>query len=269
VKRPQKLAGRRSLVGCAKAAYFLPGLKVCLASGAAVSMSSSGLLKISTGFLKKLRSASRTRPKGSVPASHFEAKYRADIDPWGFRNSQYDQQKYQATLDALSRRRYHQALELGCGIGTLSRLLAARCDRLLALDASQTAIAEAKRQNLANVDFEAAYLPSDFPTGRFDLIALSEILYYFSATDLKIVAQRCVDALDQGGEMILCHYLGETDNPLTGAEASDLFAAVVSARLPLRTTLKVRTRLKVRTTLKEREYQLERLSAQMPRAKIV
>ena len=232
-------------------------------------MSSSGLLKVSTGFLKKLRSASRIQPKGSVPASHFEAKYRADIDPWGFRNSQYDQQKYQATLDALSRRRYHQALELGCGIGTLSRLLAARCDRLLALDASQTAIAEAKRQNLANVDFEAACLPTDFPTGRFDLIVLSEVLYYFSDTDLKIVAQRCVDALDQGGEMILCHYLGETDNPLTGAEASDLFAAVVSARLPLRTTLKVRTRLKVRTTLKEREYQLERLSAQMPRAKIV
>ena len=59
----------------------------------------------------------------------------------------------------------------------------------------------------------------------------------FSATDLKVVAQRCVHALDQGGEMILCHCLGKTDNPLTGPEASDLFAAFASARLPVRTTL--------------------------------
>jgi SAM-dependent methyltransferase len=212
-------------------------------------MSSRGrLLEISTAFWEKLRGAGRTRAKGSIPASFFEAKYQADIDPWGFRTSQYDQQKYQATIDALSRRRYHQALELGCTIGILSSMLAARCDRLLALDGAQTAIAEAKRQNLANVDFEVACLPADFPTGRFDLIVLSEFLYYFSATDLKVVAQRCVHALDQGGEMILCHWLGKTDNPLTGSEASDLFAAFASARLP------------VRTTLNEKGYRLERLS---------
>jgi SAM-dependent methyltransferase len=212
-------------------------------------MSSCGrLLEISTGFWKKLRGAGRTRAKGSIPPSYFEAKYRADIDPWGFRTSQYEQQKYQATIDALSRRRYHQALELGCAIGVPSAMLAARCDHLLALDGSQTAIAEAKRQNLANVDFEVACLPADFPTGRFDLIVLSEFLYYFSATDLKVVAQRCVHALDQGGEMILCHCLGKTDNPLTGPEASDLFAAFASARLP------------VRTTLNEKGYRLERLS---------
>ena len=48
--------------------------------------------------------------------------------------------------------------------------------------------------------------------------------------------------------MILCHWLGETDNPLTGLEASDLFAAFASARLP------------VRTTLNEKGYRLERLS---------
>jgi SAM-dependent methyltransferase len=212
-------------------------------------MSSRGrLLEISTGFWDKLRGAGRTRPTGTIPASYFEAKYRADIDPWGFRTSQYEQQKYQATIDSLSRRRYGQALELGCAIGILSAMLATRCDHLLALDASQTAIAEAKRQNLANVDFEVACLPIDFPTGRFELIVLSEFLYYFSAADLKVVAQRCVDALDQGGEMILCHWLGETDNPLTGQEANDLFAAFVSARLP------------VRTTLNEKGYRLERLS---------
>jgi SAM-dependent methyltransferase len=148
-------------------------------------------------------------------------------------------------------RRYpnQRILRKRCGIGILSALLAPRCGHLLALDGSPTAIAEAKRQNLANVDFEVACLPADFPTERFDLIVLSEFLYYLSAADLKIVAHRCVQALDQGGEMVLCHWLGQTANPLTGAEASDLFAAFVSARLP------------VRTTLNEKAYRLERLSA--------
>jgi SAM-dependent methyltransferase len=151
-----------------------------------------------TRFWQKMAGA-RARPKSSIPAAHFEAKYRADIDPWGFRTSEYEQQKYRATIDALSRRRYQRALELGCGIGTLSTLLAPRCGHVLALDGSRTAIAEAQRQNVPNVDFEVACLPDDFPTGRFDLIVLSEFLYYFSAADLKIVPQRCVDALDQGG----------------------------------------------------------------------
>jgi SAM-dependent methyltransferase len=127
-------------------------------------------------------------------------------------------------------------------------MLATRCDHLLALDSSQTAIAEANRQNLANVDFDVACLPADFPAGRFDLIVLSEFLYYFAPADLKVVAQQCVRALDQGGEMILCHWLGDTDNPLTGPEASDLFASFARTTLP------------ARTTLNEKSYRLERLS---------
>jgi SAM-dependent methyltransferase len=195
-----------------------------------------------------MRVAGRTRAKRSIAPSYFEARYRANIDPWGFRTSEYEQRKFQATIGALSRRRYHRVLELGCGIGVLSAMLAARCDRLLALDTSQTAIAEAKRQNLANADFEVACLPADFPAERFDLIVLSEFLYYFAPADLKVVAQQCVRALDQGGEMILCHWLGDTDNPLTGPVASDLFASFA------------RTTLLARTTLNEKSYRLERLS---------
>jgi len=175
--------------------------------------------------------------KNSLPASYFETKYKTDIDPWRFRTSDYEQGKYRATIGALTRAHYRRGLEVGCSIGVLTALLAPYCDHLVALDGSETAIAEAKRQELPNVTFEVRYLPEKFPQSPFELILLSEVLYYFSAADLGRVAQLCLEALEPGGEIILCHWLGETDYPLTGSEASELFAATVSPILPLRTIL--------------------------------
>ena len=130
----------------------------------------------------------------------------------------------------------------------LSAIVAPKCIELLSLDGSKTAIAEAKRQSLPNVRFETAFLPEQFPGGSFDLILLSEVLYYFARTDLRRLAAACVEALDDGGEIILCHWLGETDYPLTGRDASDMFVESVATRRP------------VRRILHEGIYRLERLS---------
>jgi SAM-dependent methyltransferase len=179
-----------------------------------------------------------TRPESSLPASYFEAKYRDDIDPWRFRTSDYERRKYGATLAALSRSQYRRGLEIGCSIGVMTALLARRCAHLVALDSSATAIKEAQRQELPNVRFRQASLPDQFPRGRlFDLIVCSEVLYYFSRTDLRRIARYCLDALEPGGEIILCHWLGETDYPLPGDEASEIFSEAVSPRLALRTIL--------------------------------
>lgn len=188
----------------------------------------------------------RTSPRSLVP-SYFEEKYKVDIDPWRFRTSEYERQKYQATIKALSRPRYQSALEVGCAIGVLSALLAGRCDTLLAVDGAPTAIAEASLQNIPNVRFKTAFLPGEFPQGTFDLIVLSEVLYYFDANDLQRLADKCHEALGEQGEMILCHWLGETDYPLPGDRASDLFAERVSRRLARR------------VILHEGVYRLERL----------
>lgn len=186
--------------------------------------------------------------RGSLPPSYFEAKYRADIDPWRFRTSLYEREKYHATLDALIKNKYHQGLEVGCSIGVFTALLAPRCRRLVAIDSSETALAEAKRQKLANVRFERAVLPDEFPTGRYDLIILSEVLYYFVEPDLVYLAKECGRSLEAGGEMILCHWLGETDYPLTGCRASDLFVESLTMQRP------------ARVILHEDVYRLERIS---------
>jgi SAM-dependent methyltransferase len=184
----------------------------------------------------------------TLPPSYFEDKYRADIDPWQFRSSPYERQKYEATVGALTKAQYRRALEVGCSIGIFTALLSPRCRQLVAIDSSQTALAEAKQQNLPNVRFERAVLPDDFPNGNFDLIVLSEVLYYFVEADLIRLAEKCGMSLDAGGEIILCHWLGETDYPLTGYHASDLFMESLSTRRP------------TRVILHEAIYRLERIS---------
>jgi SAM-dependent methyltransferase len=185
---------------------------------------------------------------GSLLPSYFEAKYQENIDPWRFRTSAYERDKFQATLEAFARPRYQSGLEIGCAIGVLSALIASRCERLVAVDGSFTAIDEASRQQLPNVRFLKAFLPDEFPDGMFDLIVLSEVIYYFSELDLKTLAEKCLASLQPTAEMILCHWLGETDYPLTGRQASDLFAQSLARRRPRR------------TILHEGIYRLERLT---------
>ncbi|RYB06357.1 class I SAM-dependent DNA methyltransferase [Lichenibacterium ramalinae] len=168
-----------------------------------------------------------TTRRPTLDGAYFEDLYSRSPDPWGFRTSPYERDKYAATLAILPRPRYGAALEVGCSIGVFTRLLAARCDRLLALDASPSALAQARRANadLAHVELAEAVLPGGFPDGRYDLIVLSEVLYYFAEDDLRAVAAQCRAALAPGGQMVLCHWLGETDYPLPGDAAADIFIA--------------------------------------------
>jgi SAM-dependent methyltransferase len=190
-----------------------------------------------------------TRKSETLPPEYFEQKYKDDIDPWHFKTSEYEQDKYQATLKSLIKRTYVAALEVGCSIGILTRLLSPRCVSLLAVDSSPTAIEAARSTNDRNVTFRVANLPAEFPKGTFDLIILSEVLYYFDQSDLEKVAQSCIDSISQDGEIVLCHWLGETDYPLTGVEASELFASQIKPVLPSR------------SILHDAVYRLERFSA--------
>ncbi len=75
-------------------------------------------------------------------------------------------------------------------------------------------------------------LPDERPDGRFDLIVLSEVLYYFSRADLVRVADWVGEALAPGGVALLVHWLGETpDYPLTGDTAVDAFLTATAATL--------------------------------------
>ena len=172
------------------------------------------------------------RPASSLPASYFEAIYERDPDPWRFRTSAYERAKYDATLAALPRARYRRALEVGCSIGVLTRDLAPRCDALLAVDAAEKALAAAARR-LRRPDqcgVRAAARPRKWPNGGapFDLILLSEVVYYFDRPDVARLADRVRDTLAPGGDCLLVHWIGDTDYPLSGDDAAECFIEAAS-----------------------------------------
>jgi SAM-dependent methyltransferase len=168
----------------------------------------------------------RTR---SLDGEYFEALYRADSDPWGFAKRPYEAAKYADTLDALSGERSSRALEMGCSIGVFTRDLAPLCDRLVATEVSASALAQAKARCLGipNIDFRLAHGVTDGIDGAFDLMVLSEIVYYWDDEDLDTVARMIRCALQPQGRLLLVHWLGETDYPRSGDDA----VAALAARL--------------------------------------
>jgi cyclopropane fatty-acyl-phospholipid synthase-like methyltransferase len=164
-------------------------------------------------------------PRQTLRAEYFDAIYTADPDPWKFAESAYERGKYTLTLNAMPKPRYRSALEVGCSIGVLTRSLASRCQAVVAIDASQFPLVEARRRcaDLSGVHFEQMFVPDEWPEGLFELILLSEVVYYLSREDVARLAARVTRSLLKGGSVILVHWTGPTDYPLSGDEATALF----------------------------------------------
>ena len=155
-----------------------------------------------------------------VPASYFEDMYRSDPDPWGFASEWSEARKYALTLAALPRARYHRAFEPGCSIGVLSEQLAGRADELIAADASPSPLESARRRlgRTPGVSVRLMSVPEEWPPGRFDLIVLSEIGYYFDRPRLEAILQRLASSLSEDGELVSCHWLGHSADHAQHAE---------------------------------------------------
>lgn len=177
-----------------------------------------------------------------MSAEYFEELYRADPDPWDMAGSDYERAKYAATLAALGDRPVGRALEIGCSIGVLSGMLAARCDRLLAVDSAPRAVAQA-RERLAgrdNVTVERRRAPDEMPVGPFDLIVCSEVLYYGDEGLLDATWRGVMEAVADGGTVLAVHWRGPVRHyPLSGAdvhahvrERHEGFAHVLSEEHP-------------------------------------
>lgn len=166
-----------------------------------------------------------SEPIKSLPPSYFDERYAADPDPWQFETSEYEREKYAATLAAMPRGHYARILEIGCSIGVLTQKLAGRCDALVGLDLAAAALerARARCRDLAHVDLRLGQVPQDWPEGTYDLIMLSEVVYYLDAGDVERLVDRVRSSLAEGGDVVLVHWIGETHYPLTGDRAAELF----------------------------------------------
>jgi SAM-dependent methyltransferase len=177
---------------------------------------------------------------------YFEDLYAQSADPWGFETSEYERRKYERTLEALGGRRFRRALEAGSSIGVFTAMLAPRCEDLLAVDTSERAV-EIARERLAeksHVLVERRTLPEEMPEGPFDLIAASEVLYYWPREAVLEALRGFEGILAPGGVLVAVHWRKETKTyPLQGDEVHELLVG--------------HTRLNNVNTVQEPEYRLD------------
>ena len=164
-------------------------------------------------------------------AASFDRLYRETGDPWNYETSAYEAEKYARSLALLPPRRFPRALEVGCSIGVMSEAIARRCDSLLGLDFAPTAIDRARARQIPGAQFEVAEVPKGWPDGQWDLIVLSEVLYYLSATMLDEAIDRVAESLAPDGACLIVGYLGPTETTLTARDVeARLLAALASSR---------------------------------------
>jgi len=165
-----------------------------------------------------------------LPDAYFDRMYAGSDDPWQLSTRWYEQRKYAITLAMLPSRRYQHAFEPGCSVGTLTALLALRCDHVTAVDVAGAALRGADlrlreagcrgRVTLARSSLDAAW-----PSGPFDLLVLSEVAYYLAADTLAAVLHRECARLRPGANVVAAHWRHDVaDYPLTGDVAHAVIA---------------------------------------------
>jgi SAM-dependent methyltransferase len=138
-------------------------------------------------LLKRMR-----REQGDRQA--FETLYQSLRDPWSTTVPYYRYQlrKYQVMLSFLPARSYSRALDIGCGLGVLGRMLSSLAGEVLGVDFSGQAIDQATELSAGtkNVRFKQADLLNigELSEGLFDLIVMADTLYYVSPQSDELFA---------------------------------------------------------------------------------
>ncbi len=161
-----------------------------------------------------------------VGLDYLQGLYADTSDPWRFEHSAYEQAKFAATRSALSQDGYRSAFELGCGNGQLARHLIGICARYTGMDAVATALTAA-REAVPQARFVQGFYPGPLPEGDFDLLILSEVLYFLNHAGLEHLATDIATRWPRA-EIICVTWRGDTGNPLQGEEALEGFAKALT-----------------------------------------
>lgn len=142
-------------------------------------------------------------------------------DPWSFESSSFERERFARLLAMISDRRYPRVLEIGCGSGTFTRLLAGVADSVLAFDISPTAIARAVEIGAGpGVEFRVANAMDYglYRKGPWDLIVLSETIYYlgwlYSFFEVGWLASQLFRATVPGGRLFVANSFGDFGDEL-------------------------------------------------------
>nr|WP_201594435.1 class I SAM-dependent methyltransferase [Psychrobacter vallis] len=176
-------------------------------------------------------SANTKAHSNTYSETYFDALYSDSTDPWQYQTRWYEKRKRDMCLAVLPHAQYGNAIELGCGNGVFSELLAHRCQALVSIDGNKNAVELAKQrlaqsshvrviqgvipnglltlnETLLGADSLSDSLSNCPPPDQspFDLIIISEILYYLSPADIDKVVIWIEQNLAIGGTLLCCHW---------------------------------------------------------------
>jgi len=111
-------------------------------------------------------------------------------------------------------------LEIGCGAGYLTRMLAPYADHIVGLDISQTAIDRARSMSTdqTQVDFRVANIMDYKPQleGPWDLVVFTETICYlgwlYPFFDVAWLAVQIFEATRTGGRLMLANSMDESED---------------------------------------------------------
>ena len=141
-------------------------------------------------------------------------------DPWDLENSAYERDRCTQLLNMLEGIRYLRVLEIGCGAGYLTRMLAPYADHIVALDISQTAIDRARSLSTdqTQVDFRVANIMDYKPQleGPWDLVVFTETICYlgwlYPFFDVAWLAVQIFEATRTGGRLMLANSMDDSED---------------------------------------------------------
>ena len=158
-------------------------------------------------FASTLRLMASQRP-ATVHAGAL-AGYEPTPDPWGYgtgegraRLAAAERMIERAAASGASR----TAVDLGCGEGYVSEVLARHSERVLGTDLSPIAVdrAKARCEHLGRVSFRVCDFTLEPPSGPFDLVVLSDVLEIFVRPwAQRRVRQKAVAMVAPGGHLLL------------------------------------------------------------------
>jgi hypothetical protein len=152
----------------------------------------------------------------STRHSHFMEGDRDHPHAWESEVSRCEQRKLAITVACLPRIRYRSAFEVGRSVGTLTELLAVRCDRLLSSDITPSSPhrADARFRPPGAALIGHRSISDQWPSGLFDLVVLNEVASRLDEKDLSAVMARVLDSTRLGAHILGVHSRGLTDYPL-------------------------------------------------------
>ncbi|WP_018146905.1 class I SAM-dependent methyltransferase [Henriciella marina] len=147
--------------------------------------------------------------RGAISLEGFEQKFEADADPWQTWDSRYEAVKRASLAKAIGPGPYGRGLEIAAGNGSNTLMIANRTRRLIATEGAPAGAELVRKAVHAQPHVEVVLhdVAERLPAQAFDLIVISELLYYLGRKPFGMLAREVSRTLQPGGRLVLLHHV--------------------------------------------------------------